>query len=323
MNGRPPGIEPDWIPLEFIVRPEHAGWRADLFIANQIPRLSRTKVQKILRRAAFDDQGRPVKPNRCLFEGEIITLYRRPPEEPDTPRHFGILFEDEWILAIDKPAGLPVHPTARYFRNTLTGLLQERYGDDKPTLAHRLDSETSGVLLCAKSREAERALKVMFADRKIQKEYLAVVLGIPDPPSGRIEVPLGPDRASPIRVKMAHDPQGLPSLTEYQVVRTDGTRALVSCRPRTGRQHQIRAHLAHLGHPIVGDKMYGPDASVFLDYVEHGPTEEVLARAGYWRQALHAAAIRFTHPMTEQAMHIASPLPEEIATLLKVDTTTG
>ena len=181
MKERPPGIDPDFLELEFTVAREYAGWRADLFISNRIPRLSRTRVQKILRKAAFDEQGRPVKPNRKLAEGERITIYRPAPEEPDVPRHFGVLFEDEYILAVDKPAGLPVHPTARYHRNTLTAVLREKYGENRPILAHRIDSETSGVLLCAKAQATERELKIMFANHRVQKRYLAVVFGSPSP----------------------------------------------------------------------------------------------------------------------------------------------
>ena len=316
MKERPPGIDPDFLELEFIVRREYAGWRADLFIANRIPRLSRTRVQKILRKAAFDQDGRPVKPNRKLAEGERITIYRPAPEEPDVPRHFGVLYEDDSILAVDKPAGLPVHPTARYHLNTLTALLRERYGENRPILAHRIDSETSGVVLCAKTQATERELKIMFANHQVKKRYLAVVCGIPSPEKSRIELPLGLDTEGPIRVKMACRDDGLPSLTEYQVIKKMTDRALLECHPRTGRQHQIRAHLAHLGHPIVGDKMYGEDPTLFLDYLVKGLTPDIEKRAGAKRQALHAASVSFIHPHTQEQMLIESPLPEDIKAML-------
>jgi 23S rRNA pseudouridine1911/1915/1917 synthase len=316
MMERPPDIDGDWIPLEFVVRREHAGWRADIFISHQIPRLSRTRVKRILSRSAFDETGRRVKPNRAVREGDRITVFRPPPEEPNVPRHFGVLYEDPDLLVIDKPAGLPVHPTARYHRNTLTALLRERFGETPPILAHRIDSETSGVLILAKTKRAERQLKVMFARREVSKRYLAIVSGVPEPPEGRIEVPLGPDKAGPVRVKMAPDPDGLPALTEYRVLEALGNSALIECRPRTGRQHQIRAHLAHLGHPIVGDKMYGEDAGLFLEYIEQGPTPEILRRAGAPRHFLHAASISFVHPMQRAPLKVESPLPEDMATYL-------
>ncbi len=312
-RARPPGIDDDWLKLEFVVRHEHSGWRADLFISHQIPRLSRTRVQKILSRSAFDTKGRRVKPNRAVAEGDRIIIYRPPPEEPEVPRHFGILYEDADLLGIDKPAGLPVHPTARYHLNTLTALLRERYGDAPPILAHRIDSETSGVLLLAKTKRAERLLKVMFARREIRKRYLAIVKGVPDPAAGRIEVPLGPDQAGPVKVKMAPDPEGLPALTQYRVLDALGDTALLECRPRTGRQHQIRAHLAHLGHPIVGDKMYGDDPALFLEYIEQGATSEIIERAGAPRHFLHASSVAFAHPTEGRSMTIESPLPEDMA----------
>lgn len=309
---RPSDIDPHWLALKFEVKREQAGWRADIFIANRIARLSRTRVKQILARAAFDGNGLRVKPNRAVREGEVITIFRPPPEEPDVPRHFGVLYEDEWILAVDKPAGLPVHPTARYHANTLTALLLEKYGENRPLLAHRIDSETSGVVLCAKTKAAERALKIMFAKRRIQKTYLAVVQGIPTLPEGNIESPLGPDLHGPVKVKMVCRPDGMPALTTYRVLKSSPDASLLECRPRTGRQHQIRVHLAHLGHPIVGDKMYGPDPSLFLDYVEWGPTPEVLERAGAPRHFLHASAVSLTHPMTDAALTVESPLPEDM-----------
>ncbi|MCK9460170.1 MAG: RluA family pseudouridine synthase [Proteobacteria bacterium] len=317
MVERPEHVDPEFIELTFVVAREFSGWRADRYIAHRVPRLSRTRVQRILKENAFDEAGLAVKPNRVLRAGERITVYKRPPEEPDTPRSFGVLVEDEWLLAVDKPPCLPVHPTARYFKNTLTALLEERYGKPHPMIAHRLDSETSGIVLCVKGIDAERAIKGMFADRKMSKTYLAVVTGALDPPAGRIEAPLSSDASSAIRVKMGcRDPDGLPSLTDYRTIEVRGERSLVELHPRTGRQHQIRAHLAHVGHPIVGDKMYGPDETLFLEYIETGPTDELVRRAGHRRHALHAAELAFVHPFTKEPIRIVSPLPEDIAGLL-------
>ena len=315
---RPSDIDPDWLALTFEVKREQAGRRADIFISNRIPRLSRTRVKQIIERSAYAADGRKVKPNRAVREGEVITIFRPPPEEPDVPRHFGVLYEDEWILAVDKPAGLPVHPTARFHANTLTALLRERYGEDPPRLAHRIDSETSGIVLCAKTKAAESAIKLLFAGRRVSKVYLAAVFGVPDPPEGRIETPLGPDLEGPIKVKMACRPDGLPALTAYRVLKKGIDASLVECRPRTGRQHQIRAHLAHIGHPIIGDKMYGPDPSLFLDYIDSGPTAEILERAGAPRHFLHAASITFDHPESGAPFTVNAPLPQDMQTFLAV-----
>jgi 23S rRNA pseudouridine1911/1915/1917 synthase len=315
---RPPHIDPEYLELSFVVAREFSGWRADRYVAHRIPRLSRTKVQRILTNSAFDEAGNPVKPNRVLRAGERITVYKKPPDEPDAPRHFDVLLEDAWMLAVDKPPCLPVHPSARYYKNTLTTLLTERYGKARPAIAHRLDSETSGIVLCAKGIEAERALKRLFADRKVHKTYLAVVQGAIDPLSGRIEAPLAQDKGSAIHTKMGcGDPAGLPSLTEYETLEVKGSVSLVELRPRTGRQHQLRAHLAHVGHPIVGDKMYGPDENLFLEYLEVGTTEEIARRAGHVRQALHAAVLELVHPYTGAPVRVESPLPDDIRGLLE------
>jgi 23S rRNA pseudouridine1911/1915/1917 synthase len=313
---RPAHIDPEYLELSFEVAREFSGWRADRYVAHRVPRLSRTKVQRILTNSAFDEGGNPVKPNRVLRAGERIIIYKKPPDEPDAPRTFEVLIEDQWMLAVDKPPCLPVHPSARYYKNTLTTLLSERYGANRPAIAHRLDSETSGIVLCAKGIEAERAFKKLFADRAVYKTYLAVVAGAIDPPSGRIEAPLARDASSAIYTKMGcGDPSGLPSLTEYRTLEMRGSLSLVELRPRTGRQHQIRAHLAHIGHPIVGDKMYGVDENLFLEYLEVGTTEEIARRAGHVRQALHAAALEFVHPFTKAAIRIESPLPSDIRNL--------
>jgi 23S rRNA pseudouridine1911/1915/1917 synthase len=313
---RPEHVEPEFMELTFVVAREFSGWRADRYVAHRIPRLSRTRVQRILKDHAFDEAGLAVKANRVLRAGERITVYKRPPDEPDAPRTFGVLCEDEWLLAVDKPPCLPVHPSARYYKNTLTTLLEERYGKPRPVITHRLDSETSGIVLCAKGIDAERALKRMFADRKISKTYLAVIAGALDPPDGRIEAPLAHDDASAIYVKMGcGNPDGLPSLTEYRTKEVRGGRSLVELHPRTGRQHQIRAHLAHVGHPVVGDKMYGPDESLFLEYLETGPTDDIVRRAGHRRHALHAAELELVHPFTKEPVRVVSPLPQDIVEL--------
>jgi 23S rRNA pseudouridine1911/1915/1917 synthase len=315
---RPTQIDPGFLELTFRVAREYAGWRADRFIANRIPRLSRTRVQRILKKFAFDEAGKQVKPNRVLREGEKITVYKMPPDEPDTPLHFDVIYEDEWLMAVDKPAGLPVHPTARYLKNTLTGLLEERYGPDRPILTHRLDAETSGIVLCSRGLESERLVKRMFAQRKVKKTYLAVVDGVMDPPSGRIEVTMGFDPDSVIRVKMACGPSHTShALTEYSTLEVAGNRTLLEIKPRTGRQHQIRAHLAHVGFPIVGDKMYGPDENLFLEYIESGLTPDIEHRAGHKRHALHAFSLSFAHPFTGDEITIECPPPEDIRGLLE------
>jgi len=316
MLERPSHIPDDYIEIVFDIVKEFAGWRLDRFIAHRIPRLSRTRIQRIIKACVFDELGNPLRPNRTLKCGEQIYLYKIPPDEPAVCREFGVVFEDEWFLAVDKPPLLPVHPTARYYKNTLTALLDERYGDAAPRLVHRIDSETSGIVLCAKNIEAERLGKALFADRKVQKQYVAVVRGIVAPSSGRIEAPLAHNPHSFIKARMwCGDPDGLPSLTEYSTIAPLIDRTFVLLKPRTGRQHQLRVHLDHIGHPIVGDKLYGPDETLFLDYMSDGLTDGIIARAGHRRQALHAATLQFIHPITKKPLLIESPIPDDFKEL--------
>lgn len=168
----------DLIPMRFIVPARYHGWRLDHFISARIPRLSRNRVQQMLRLQARWS-GQILKPAQRVFFGQQIELLRPAPVEPEVPRDFDVLYEDEYLMAIDKPAGLPVHATARFLRNTLTALLRERYPANTPTLCHRLDRETSGVMMLARDKSAEIALKADFFHRRVSKCYIAICWGIP------------------------------------------------------------------------------------------------------------------------------------------------
>ena len=191
------------------------------------------------------------------------------------PRYFSVLAEDDTFLAIDKPSGLPIHTTAKFFRNTLTALLRERYPGEPLQVCHRLDRETSGVMLIARGREAGSRLKQAFARRKVDKTYLALCHGIPSPPTGVIDAPMKL-LDTPIRIAMGIAPDGLPAVTRYQVLRAFAAHALLAAEPQTGRQHQIRVHLAHVGHPIVGDKIYRAGEREFAAFCDGGMTPELL-----------------------------------------------
>lgn len=318
MKERPRHIPAEYLELTLLVVKEFSGWRADRFVAHKITRLSRNKVQRILKSLAFDQNGKPIKPNRVLRTGDSVVLYKEPPDEPEVNKDIKIIYEDEWYIAVDKPPRLPVHPTAKYLKNTLTYLLEEMYGkENRPNLIHRLDAETSGIVLCAKSLDAERVGKGLFAKRQVQKQYLAIVDGVLDPEEGRIEVPISPDPTTIIKARMwCGDPGGLPALTEYRTLQNNDRRSLLLLKPRTGRQHQLRVHLKHLGHIIVGDKLYNQDQDLFLDYMQEGLSDAIVARAGHYRQALHAHTLSFVHPFTNDAICIESPLPDDIKPLM-------
>lgn len=313
----PPGCDPESIVLTFPVAPEQAGLRLDRFIQLRIPRLSRTRAQEVVKACGYRADGTRRRPSERVRAGEVVLLVRPPFEEPNVPCHFGVLYEDDAIIAIDKPSGLPVHPSATYHKNTLTYLLRQEYGDKPPQIAHRLDRETSGVIVCGRHHEAERKVKWAFETRQVRKQYLAIVRGEMSDDEGRISLRL--DRASEglhILMEVRDAPEGHPAVTRYKVLARRPDSTLVSLFPESGRQHQLRVHLAAIGFPIVGDKLYGPEGvQPFMDYIETGMTEELAARLGHERQALHAYSLTFEHPIEERPMTLTSPMPDDLLRL--------
>lgn len=319
LRPKPSFVWPDAVPDDsivsvFTVRPEHAGHRLDRWLSMELPRLTRTRAQRIVEDWAFDASARQLRPSHRVRDGEVIAVFRPRWEEPEAPRDVTVLHADAHLVAVDKPAGLPVHPTARFHQNTLTTVLSERFPGERVVLAHRLDRETSGVLLAARSIEAERALKACFAERGVEKTYLAIVHGEVREDSFVVDAPMCLEGAE-VSVKMAVRPEsegGAPSLTRVEVIeRLDGF-TLVAAHPETGRQHQIRVHLAHAGHPIVGDKLYAHGDEVFLRCLDAPPDAETEALLMLPRHALHAHAIEFPHPETGAMMRLEAPLPADL-----------
>jgi 23S rRNA pseudouridine1911/1915/1917 synthase len=307
------------IELTIVVPPECAGWRLDHFLKRRIGRLSRTKIQAIIGEQIFLADGRAARPASAVRAGEIILLRRPAPNEPDVPRHFEVLYEDDRVLVIDKPAGLPMHTTAKFWRNTLTALLRERYPDEQMEIAHRIDRETSGVLLVARDREAASFLTRAFARRDVQKTYLALVKGQP-PDRGRIDQALMLlDTPTHVMMGPAGDaPGGLPAATEFEVLRRLPAHALCVAYPETGRQHQIRVHFAAAGHPIVGDKLYGAGEALFMRACDEGLTPQLLAAFdGLPRHALHAHRLTFPHPADRRPVTVESPWPRDLAAYME------
>jgi len=314
----PPGCDPDSILLTFPVAREHAGLRLDRFVQSRIPRLSRTRAQKIVAACAYRPDGTLRRPSDRVRVGEVVLLVRPRFREPDVPMTFEVVFEDEHVLAIDKPAGLPMHPTASYHRHTLTWLLRERYGDAAPTIAHRLDRETSGLVVCGKGPDSARALKRAFERRSVDKTYLAIVEGrLPDE-AGEVDLPLASVREG-LHIMMEVRDAGPASRarTEYRVVARAAAHTLLELHPLTGRQHQLRVHMAAIGYPIVADKLYGPRGNApFLEVIETGLTEELIARLGHHRQALHAQHLAVRHPRgDDHVLQLRAPLAEDLGAL--------
>src|SRR5215510_1897470 len=241
---------------------------------------------------------------------------------PPGPRDLGVLVTDPRLYVVDKPAGLPVHASAKFYFNTLTRVLGERFPDEPELqICHRLDRETSGCLVVARDRAAAAAIKHAFATKdRVRKQYLAVVHG--QPPwhdEHTIDLPLrvaGPgDPTKLTHVRMLAVPDGLPAITRVQVERRTADHALIRCTLVTGRQHQIRAHLAAAGFPIVGDKLYAHGDDAFLRYCNEGLVPELARRFVLPRHALHAARVSFPHPDGGE-ITAEAPLPADLAGVL-------
>lgn len=322
--------EPDIIEIPLSVDAGRHGYRLDRFLSSRFARLSRNRIHKMiaLGRVLDAETGTALaKPALRVRTGDALLIVRPAPDEPDVVRDYTELHRDDALMVIDKPAGLPVHPSARYHRNTLTALMRERMGVGHGwEMGHRLDRETSGVLVLAQRGEPGRKLKYAFFRRRVQKEYLALVHGRLDD-AVRIDRPLGPAIGSRIRIKVgerAVDDGGLVALTEVEPLRVGTFRdepvTLVRARPRTGRTHQIRVHLALVGHAIVGDKMYGIDEQRFLDVVEDGrPIVELEAELGLSRHALHAHRLTLPHPGSGETVTFGAPWPPELAAIVAFD----
>jgi len=318
---RPPDVEPDAVMRVLRVPPELAGMRLDRFVQSQLRATSRTRSQLIILNSAFSPEGRHLKKNRRVEAEERVILWRPPWDELAPEVELQVVYEDDWLVAINKPPFIPVHPTARFHRSTVTMLIADQRPDDHLTLLHRLDRETSGVLLLARTRAADRAVKIQFEERKsVVKRYLAITWGTPSWERRTCELPLEPDDRSPYRVKMrvAEPGQGQASATTFEVLgrAEQGARpyGLVRCTLHTGRQHQIRVHLAAEGLPVVGDKLYGPDDALFARGADGELTEADREVLELDRQALHAAELEIDHPDTGERLRIEAPLYPDLDT---------
>jgi RluA family pseudouridine synthase len=228
--------------------------------------------------------------------------------EPAVDGRITILYKDEWFVAVNKPGNLPVHPSGRYFNNTLVAMLAGHYGR-KVYPVHRIDRETSGVMLLAFDGKSAGNLSESLS--KGSKEYLTLVHGNFPDQELIVNLPLGRDSESVVRKKRKAWPGGTErAVTRFRKVLTAGDISLVRCFPETGRLHQIRAHLLSTGYPIVGDKLYGRDESAFLTFIKHGLTAELKESLLLPRCALHAAKLVFLHPLSKEEMIIRAPLPK-------------
>lgn len=322
---RPAGVAEDAILRVVRVPPESSGMRLDRFLSTQLRATSRTRAQAIIDASAFSPDGRHLRASERLRAEQRVYLWRPALDEEAPPEPLGILYEDDHLLVVDKPAHMTVHPTARHHKQTVIKQLEAARPGAHLALIHRLDRETSGVLLVGKSPEAERAFKMALERRSLaaaaavergrpsppaDKIYLAITRGTP--PEGIIDAPIDTD-PSPIKVKKCIGPGGLPSRTGVSVLAAAGGYALVRLELFTGRQHQIRLHLAHVGAPVVGDKLYGGDEGLLTRGADRQLTEDDLETLELPRHALHAYEHRILHEITGEELRVVAPLPRDMS----------
>lgn len=308
-------LEPD--AREVVLSADVAGWRLDRALAAAIPTLSRERLKALVNAGQVANGETPVRdPALKVKGGEAFTVRIPAPRPADAEAQdipLTIVFEDEHLLVVDKPAGLVVHPAAGNLDGTLVnallhhchGRLSGIGGVARPGIVHRIDKDTSGLLVVAKTDRAHAGLAAQFARHSVHRRYLSVVSGVPVPPAGRIETNLARSDANRQKVAVVNPPKGRHAVTHYRLVEQLNRAALVACRLETGRTHQVRVHMAHIGHPLLGDPVYG-----------QGRFADVCRELGFHRQALHAAELGFIHPLTDAEHHFESPLPDDIQSLL-------
>lgn len=296
--------------IELTVADPDIGQRLDKFVTDHLATLSRAKVQQLIKDGHVKLDGKPGKASYRLEGGEAISVFLSenivaPDWGASTPAEalpLSVLYEDEQMAAIDKPAGMVVHPAAGHSTGTLVNALLARWpeiasvgGENRAGIVHRLDKDTSGVILVAKTEPARLKLMAQFESREVQKRYLALVEGLPKTPTGQIDAPIGRDPNERKRMSVVRG--GREAVTVYRVLQSyalaDERFTLVEAFPKTGRTHQIRVHLAFIGHPIVGDIVYGHRK----------------ARLGMKRHFLHAESITLISPGTNRQIAIRAPLP--------------
>jgi 23S rRNA pseudouridine1911/1915/1917 synthase len=316
---RPLGVHQDAILKIYRVPAECAGMRLDVFMRSQLRNTSRTRARAIIEQSAHAADGRALRANDRVKTDERIALWREPFEELDDIA-LPVVYEDEHLMAIDKPPLVTVHPTARYHRNTVIERLRKARPGAFLALIHRIDRETSGVLMLAKHIEAERAFKRLLEERSlgggdaVKKSYVAVTHGVPEVAFCELPVELDTENSLRVKMRIAAPGAGLEARTGIEIVATRAGYGLCRLALHTGRQHQIRLHLAALGCPVVGDKLYGPDERMLARAADGELTEEDLLLLEHPRQLLHAERYDFTHPMTGHPLSLVAPLPQDLRT---------
>jgi 23S rRNA pseudouridine1911/1915/1917 synthase len=314
-------------PVELVVEPAQEGWRLDVFLVRHFPQYSRTHLRRVITAGGVridGDQGG--KPSYRLLAGQRVSVVlpeipRQAPQPEAIP--LDILFQDEWLAVVNKPPGMVVHPARGHWSGTLASALQYHFGGrlsslggpTRPGIVHRLDRDTSGAILVAKTDPAHGKLAAQFQARTVHKEYCALVAGSPQRDRDVIGQPIGlhPHQREKMAIRR-DERRSRTAETFYEVVeRFDGF-AFLRVLPKTGRTHQIRVHLDHIGCPVLCDRHYGGRARITRGEIRRDPTDTLVLLQ---RQALHARRLGFTHPKTEEPLEIEAPLPVDMTAVLE------
>jgi len=304
--------------IDVRLEPAHAGWRLDRALAAAVPALSRERLKALIRSGAVETGGKQLRDPATKVRGEEALRVAVPEPRPahneaqDIP--LTIVFEDEHLLVVEKPAGLVVHPAAGNLDGTLVNALLHHCGGSlsgiggvaRPGIVHRIDKDTSGLLVVAKTDVAHEGLAKQFAAHSIDRRYLAIVGGVPKASKGTIDAPLARSTTNRKKIAIVEASRGKRAVTHWRRLTMLKDAALVECRLETGRTHQIRVHLASIGHPLIGDPVYS----------RSGKTQaKLLNKLQFRRQALHAAELGFTHPVTKHRLSFSSPMPPDMQEL--------
>jgi 23S rRNA pseudouridine1911/1915/1917 synthase len=311
--------------IEVWVPPADAGVRLDRALQRLLPELSRSRLKQLILDGRVASAGRLLRDpaQRAAAGAEIVVMLPEPDDAVPAaqPIPLDIRFEDAHLIVVDKPAGMVVHPAPGNIDGTLVNALLAHCGPSlagiggvrRPGIVHRLDKDTSGLLVAAKTDAVHRALSHDFARRQVDRAYSALVWGVPAPPVGEIAGNIGRSAVNRKKMAVVGDTRGKPAVTRYRTERRFGElAALLECRLLTGRTHQIRVHLVHIGHPLIGDPAYGTRAGRGI--ARAGPLGAEIA--GFSRQALHAKLLGFTHPATGERLSFDSPLPRDMMALI-------
>jgi RluA family pseudouridine synthase len=289
--------------------------RLDRYLSERFTYQSRSQWRKEIEGGRIRCNGNAVTScSHKVRSGDTLSYAGAGRQEPPVDFSYSVIYEDEDLLAINKSGNLPVHPSGRFFNNTLLMKLREEgYEDLFPV--HRIDRETSGLILFSRRREMTSAFQKALAEGS--KTYLAIVHGNPPWKELTVSAPLGPDPGSPIRKKRAAY-EGAPesALTRFSLLLEQGRLSALSATIETGRQHQIRAHCLYAGFPIAGDKMYGLDENCYLEFIEKGTTGDMISRLGFHRSALHSHRISIRHPSGGETLLLEAPVPEDFIQLM-------